>query len=66
MAKKSKRSNRRVVNRGVEKPAADPSTGNRPSGFNPDYHIVIRDIHRVGILAGSFILVLIILSFFIH
>jgi hypothetical protein len=66
MAKKSKRSYRRDVNRSVEKPAADPLTGNRVTGFNPDYHIVIRDIHRVGILAGSFILVLVILSFFLH
>jgi hypothetical protein len=66
MAKKSKRSNRRDINRGVEKSAADSLTANRVSGFNPDYHTVIRDIHRVGILAGAFILILIILSFFLH
>jgi hypothetical protein len=66
MAKKSRRSNRRNINRGVDKPVADPLTSNRPAGFNPDYHIVIRDINRVGILAGSFILILVILSFFLH
>ncbi|GEM_PF-1216981 len=66
MAKKSKHSNRRDINRGVEKPAADPLTSNRLTGFNPDYHVVIRDIHRVGVLAGSFILILVVLSFFLH
>ena len=34
---------------------SDPLVGNRPTGFNPDYHYVIKDIRRVGILAGSFI-----------
>jgi hypothetical protein len=40
--------------------------GNRPTGFNPDYHIVIRDIRRVGVLAGSFIIILVILAFLLH
>jgi len=33
--------------------------------FNPDYSPVIKDLKRIGILAGTFILVLIGLSFFI-
>jgi hypothetical protein len=66
MAKKSKRSNRRDRNQRAEKTGTDTLTSNRPSGFNPDYHIVIRDIHRVGILAGSFIVILVILTFFLH
>lgn len=33
--------------------------------FNPDYTYVIKDLKRIGILAGSFLGVLIILSFFI-
>ena len=32
--------------------------------FNPDYSIVKRDLKRIGILAGSLITVLVILSFF--
>jgi len=32
--------------------------------FNPDYSNVKRDLKRIAILAGSFISVLIILSFF--
>ena len=66
MAKKSKRQVRRVAAPVVEKPTADPLVGNRPTGFNPDYHFVIRDVRRVGILAGSFIIILIALSFFLH
>jgi hypothetical protein len=30
--------------------------------FNPDYGYVIKDLRRIGILAGSFIVILIILS----
>ena len=66
MAKKSKRSIRRETNPATEKLPVDVLVGNRPSGFNPDYHHVIRDIRRVGILAGSFIVILVILSFFLH
>lgn len=66
MAKKSKRQMRRDVNPGTEKSMPDALVGNRPTGFNPDYHFVIRDIRRVGILAGSFIVILVALSFFLH
>jgi hypothetical protein len=33
--------------------------------FNPDYTHVKRDLGRIGVLAGSFFVVLIVLSFFI-
>jgi hypothetical protein len=66
MAKKSKRQNRREINPASEKSVPDALVGNRPTGFNPDYHIVIRDIRRVGVLAGSFIIILVILAFFLH
>jgi hypothetical protein len=66
MAKKSKRSIRRDVNSITEKSTTDVLVGNRTSGFNPDYHNVIRDIRRVGILAGSFIIILVTLSFLLH
>ena len=32
--------------------------------FNPDYSETKRDLTRIGILAGAFILILVILSFF--
>jgi len=66
MAKKSRRQIRRDVIPGTEKSLTDAVAGNRPTGFNPDYHFVIRDIRRVGILAGSFIVILVALSFFLH
>jgi len=34
--------------------------------FNPDYSYVIRDLKRIGIMAGSFFLILIALSFFLR
>ncbi len=66
MAKKNKRQIRRDTNPVSEKPVPEALVANRPSGFNPDYHFVIHDIRRVGILAGSFIVILVVLSFFLH
>ncbi len=66
MAKKNKRQTRRDVKPVIERPAPDVLVANRPSGFNPDYHFVIHDVRRVGILAGSFIVVLVVLSFFLR
>ena len=44
------------------------STRNRLSSteFNPDYSYVKADLKRIGILAGSFIGVLVILTFFLR
>jgi hypothetical protein len=33
--------------------------------FNPDYSYVKRDLRRIGTLAGFFIVVLVVLSFFL-
>ena len=33
--------------------------------FNPDYTYVVKDLKRIGITFGSFIVVLVILSFFL-
>jgi hypothetical protein len=65
MAYKGKRQVRKEK---VENPiaGAPPSpTYTRPMDFNPDYSYVIKDLKRVGILAGAFILALIGLSFLI-
>jgi hypothetical protein len=54
MAKKNKR------------PAAiRMATPAAPVEFNPDYTTVKKDLTRIGILAGTFFAVLIVLSFFI-
>jgi len=31
--------------------------------FNPDYTYIVKDLRRIGVLAGSFIAILVILSF---
>jgi hypothetical protein len=38
----------------------------RATEFNPDYTYVKRDLRRIGILAGSFAAILIVLSFFLQ
>jgi hypothetical protein len=37
-----------------------------PVEFNPDYAYVKKDLRRIGILAGTFISILIILTFFLR
>jgi hypothetical protein len=66
MAKRLKRPVRKESNPSIDKPIADPLMTNRPTGFNPDYQYVIRDLRRVGILAGSFVIVLLVLAILIH
>jgi hypothetical protein len=34
--------------------------------FNPDYSYVVSDLKRIGILAASFIIALVVLSYFLH
>ena len=41
------------------------STRSTTTEFNPDYTHVKRDLSRIGVLAGSFFVILIVLSFFI-
>lgn len=36
------------------------------SGFNPDYSHVYKDLRRIGILAGTFFTILVILTFFLR
>jgi hypothetical protein len=66
MAKKTKRTVNREASVNTEKSSPDILAANRPSGFNPDYQYVIKDIRRVGILAGSFLVVLVALALILH
>jgi hypothetical protein len=66
MAKKTKRQ----AQRSVSTVTPDPETGSTAGStrgidrnFNPDYSYVIKDLKRIGLLAGFFFGVLIILSF---
>ena len=57
MAKKNKRTMTSV--------SVSPASANRSIEFNPDYTYIKRDLGRIGVLAGSFFAILIVLSFFI-
>ena len=66
MSRKSKRQTRREAQPSalISAPEATPTV--RPSGLNTDYSFVIKDLRRIGILAGSFLVILIALSFFLR
>ena len=57
MAKKSKRQVR-------QRPSL--SSASRGAEFNPDYSAVKKDLKTIGLLAGFFITVLVVLSFFLR
>ena len=62
MTKKTKKIERRTT------PAAGTSSTRGESGsgdFNPDYRYVRSDLRRIGLLAGSFLALLVILSFLV-
>ncbi len=40
--------------------------GPSSTDFNPDYSYVIKDLKRIGILAGTFVAILVVLSFFLQ
>jgi hypothetical protein len=53
----------------VSTPKSAASTPNRPalsSEFNPDYTQTIQDLKKIGIMAASFISILVVLSFFLN
>jgi hypothetical protein len=66
MPKKTKRPVRKQENLSNENQVADPLMANRQSAFNPDYHFVIKDLRRVGLLAGLFVMSLLVLSILFH
>ncbi len=70
----SKKSQRKVSGMATPAVPSTPSTP-RPAGtnrqglsveFKPDYTEIIHDLKNTGILAGAFIAVLVILSFFLR
>jgi hypothetical protein len=56
MAKKNKRATQSASVSGTSASRAE---------FNPDYTMVKKDLKRIGLLAGFFIIVLVALSFFL-
>lgn len=48
-----------------QRPTPTVSVSNQPQKyeFNPDYSMIKKDLTRIGILAGVFITILVVLSF---
>lgn len=71
MPKKTKRQARKTPSAAAPVAAPVPAQVAGPvrlttaAEFNPDYTYVVKDLKRIGILAASFTIVLIVLSFFI-
>ena len=68
MSRKNKRQSREGLNPTAVSgtPTHSPIMGHSKSTFNPDYSYVSKDLRRIGMLAGSFITILVILSFFLR
>jgi hypothetical protein len=74
MSKKYKRQVRKEAAGGSQpRPAASTHTASTfrsqitsQPAFNPDYSYVSKDLRRIGLLAGTFISILVILSFFLR
>jgi hypothetical protein len=64
MSRKNKRQVRRDA--ATTKSASFSFDVGKASEFTPDYSSVIKDLRRIGILAGSFIFLLVVLSFFLR
>jgi hypothetical protein len=58
MSKKSKRQ----VTRQVSRPLSTAAL--KTTEFNPDYSVTKRELRRIGILAGAFVAVLVVLAIF--
>ena len=65
MAKYSKRQTRKTSETPAVQATASTSSS-QSTGFNPDYSYVTKDLRRIGILAGSFIVILVAISFFLR
>ncbi|MCX8026012.1 MAG: hypothetical protein N3A60_12490 [Thermanaerothrix sp.] len=48
------------------RPSPSPRSSTSSAEFNPDYSYVIRDLKRIGTLAGTFFVILIVLAFILR
>lgn len=63
MSKKRKRHARRAKRSSQRPTSGHPLRKSLRTEFSPDYSYVINDLKRIGLLAGSFIFLLVALSF---
>lgn len=66
MAKKTRRTQRRETTKQNSVTSAAVSGIRRSTEFNPDYSDTIKDLKRIGTLAGTFVTILVILSLFLR
>lgn len=69
MGRKTRRKSRKTGNKGRNASARKSGVGRSrrfEREFNPDYSYVIKDLRRIGLLAGTFFIILIALSFFLR
>jgi hypothetical protein len=72
MSKKYKSQTRKAAGNGsANNPASTTAATSRAQSasqttFNPDYAYVVKDLRRIGLLAGTFISILVILTFFLR
>jgi hypothetical protein len=67
MSKKRKRQMRtETASRNPATPSLSGTTRSWRDDFNPDYTHVMKDLRRIGALAGTFLAILIVLSFFLR
>jgi hypothetical protein len=66
MSKKRKRKTQTETEKNQSSSSVSKSSPrNRPDAFDPDYSYVKKDLRTIGILAGIFITILVVLSFII-
>ena len=65
MSRKNKRQSRRSSS-SEGQTSSSGAVQNSKEGFNPDYTYVIKDLRRIGALAGTFLIILLILAFFLR
>ena len=66
MSKKHKKKFRRMEGSNNQAPITFTPPASRSSEFNPDYSYVIKDLKRIGFLAGFFLIVLVVLAFILR
>ena len=63
---RKKAGSRGVVTSGRLSKSHRPQKVGKMDDFQPDYSYVVEDLKRIGVLAGSLVTLLIILSFFLR
>jgi hypothetical protein len=66
MSKKTKRQLRKDAASYFAPAKEVSSSAGRSTNFNPDYTHIVKDLGRIGVLASSFIVILVVLSLFLH